>query len=78
MILRIDPDGTIRAVHTDRFPMSSLGTMQMERASTVEFNEVEQTWEVRWSGEGAVVFAHPVRSECIRWEIEQLERTLAS
>lgn len=78
MIIRIETDGTVRAVHTERFPLSDIGPMKMERASTVEFNEVEQTWEVRWAGEDRVVFAHPRRDVCIAWEVTVLESLLAS
>lgn len=72
-VLNFPPDGTFSGLHTDRTDLSALGTMQMRRASFVEFSETTQKWEVRWTREGPTVFTHPSRLECLLWEREQLQ-----
>jgi len=76
IILSFDEDGSAQCVHTDALPLEALGRMTVRRASTVEFNPDAQTWEVRWEGSAAVVFSDASRSECIRWEVEQLNQKL--
>jgi hypothetical protein len=45
--LRISPDGCIRGLWTDEISFGELGTMQVRRASHVEFDEKRQCWCVR-------------------------------
>jgi hypothetical protein len=43
-----------------------------ERWSTVEYNNATRMWEVEKCGE--VLYSHPLRSDCIKWEHEEYER----
>lgn len=76
LVLSFEPDGSVRAVHTDAFPLESLGPMAVRRASTVEFNEAMQEWEVRWPDSPTVVFRNASRSACIAWEVDHLNARL--
>lgn len=75
-VMNIAPDGTMECLHTEALPLHEFGAMTIRRASTVEFNESTQLWEVRWPGSDAVVFSHTSRAECIRWEVAEINRRL--
>jgi len=76
--IQFGTDGTGYAVYTEALPLAELGQLSMRRASSVEYNETKQKWEVRLtSNPDQVAYSHESRSECIRWEIETLNRQLA-
>jgi hypothetical protein len=76
-ILTIHPNGTISTMWTDAIPLQELGGMNIVRASTIEFNEALQVWEVRFSNdEGKVAFSNRSRTACIAWEVETLNRRM--
>ena len=75
--LQFGTDGTGHAVYTEALPLAQLGQLSMRRASVVEYNEATQQWEVFLaSNPEQVAYSHPSRSECIRWEVETLNRQL--
>lgn len=84
IVISFNADGTAEALHTDEFPLAALGRLSMERASTVEFNEVSQWWEVRLvalPGDdvkflGPVVYSNPSRANCIQWERDVINERL--
>lgn len=77
-LLVVSPDGNARCLHTDALPLAALGTLDIRRASNVEFNPDAQLWEVCFADNPAhVVFRHPSRAACIAWEIETLNTQLA-
>ena len=68
------PDGTGLCLHTDELPLAELGTLIFTRNSNVEFNSTTQLWEVTRPDEPShVLFSHASRSECIAWEIQNLD-----
>ena len=76
-VIDIAPDGTARCLWNENLPLDSLGRLEVERASTVEFNPVSQEWEVRLaSNPGRVAFAHKSRAACIAWEVETFNQKL--
>ncbi len=72
-VLTFEPDGVAHCLHTDAIPLQSLGTLQVERASTIEFNPTTQQWEVK-DAAGAILHSDPSRSRCLAWEIEHFNR----
>jgi hypothetical protein len=67
-------DGTVRCLWTDAIPLHELGPLEVTRASTIEFNNQAQKWEVRLaSNTDAVAFSHPSRETCLQWEREALQ-----
>ena len=78
LLLSFAPDGTAHCLHSDAFPIAEIGSLNVRRASKVEFNDDTQQWEVHWPGSTAPDFAAPTRSACITWEIEQLNAVLAN
>ena len=62
-------DGTACCLWRDAVPLQELGRLDVQRASTVEFNPTKQVWEVRLACDpGVVAFAHPSRQACLAWE----------
>ena len=67
--ITVAPDGTVRCLWTEAVPLHELGRLAIQRASTVEFNCREQTWEVRLASKPEVVaFSHSSREICLDWE----------
>jgi hypothetical protein len=76
-VITFAPDGTARCVGTEAVPLQQIGRLELQRASTVEFNCQQQTWEVRLaSAPEAVAFLHPSRDICLHWERETLNALL--
>ena len=68
-IITFAPDGMGRCLWTEAVPLHELGRLEVQRASTVEFNPAAQQWEVRLaSGSESVAFSHPSRETCLQWE----------
>ena len=44
--LNIKPDGTVVTVHNDELDLHELGTVKMRRATSVEWIEDKQCWQV--------------------------------
>ena len=71
-VLTFDPTGTGSCLYTELIDLQQLGSLQMERASTIEFNEARQVWEVRAGGE--LLFSNRSRSVCLAWEQQHFNR----
>lgn len=68
MNLLITPAGTVMCLYTDAVDLRALGTLRIERASTIDFNPSEQEWEVRRAPGLPPLFAHASRDVCLQWE----------
>ena len=66
-VITFDPVGNGRCLFTEAIDLSSLGALEIVRASTIEFNNVAQLWEVK-SVEGVLLLSHPSRLACLDWE----------
>ena len=71
------PDGTARCLWSEAVPLHELGRLDIQRASTVEFEPSKQQWEVRLASEPDVVaFSDPSRATCLDWERNTLNALL--
>lgn len=70
-LLQILEDGTVRGLYAEAIDLTSLGTLQVERASTIEFENRVQLWRV-FNRQGQCLYSSPSRAECLRWEQEYL------
>lgn len=69
-ILDIDQEGNIHTLYNDKIDLYSLGLVtDVRRASYVEFNEIDQTWEVVLPN-GSVIHREKNREKAIEKEIE--------
>jgi len=75
-VMTISPDGNISTLWTEAIPLEAIGTMTIARASTIEFNNDRQEWEVKFSNSEKVVFRAKSRAECVAWEVETLQAAM--
>ena len=73
LVLKFDPTGNGHGLYTEAIDLSSLGALEIVRASSIEFNNHAQQWEVK-SPEGVLLFIHPSRQECLDWEKQYFNR----
>ncbi len=69
-VLTFDVDGVVRCLHTDAIPLQSIGTLTVQRATTIEFNPTTQKWEVK-DAAGVILHSDPSRSCCLAWELDR-------
>lgn len=72
-VLKFDPTGNGHCLFTEAIDLSSLGALEIVRASSIEFNNQAQEWEVK-SPEGELLFSHPSRQACLDWERQYFNR----
>lgn len=65
--IHFQPDGTGTGLYTEIIDLKEIGVLDVNRASNIEFNVKFQHWEV-FDYTGHLVFTHPSREECLRWE----------
>jgi hypothetical protein len=68
-MITFDPAGNGHCLFTETIDLSALGTLEILRASTIEFNNTSQVWEVK-DARGVLLFSHPSRSTCLDWEYQ--------
>jgi hypothetical protein len=71
--LRFDTGGHIDCLYTDAIDLRALGRLNVVRATDIRFNDSTQQWDVHDADNGEVLFSHPSRSECLRWEQSNLQ-----
>ena len=62
-------DGTIQGLYTEAIDLTMLGTLHIERATSVEFDNTAQRWRVL-NRAGQLLYDAPSREECLRFEHE--------
>lgn len=72
-VLQFDPNGNGHGLFTEVIDLTTLGTLAIVRASSIEFNNQSQLWEVR-SAEGSLMFQAPSRQACLDWEQQYFNR----
>jgi hypothetical protein len=66
-VLTFTANGEGNGLYTEAIDLGSIGRLTLRRATTIEFNEAVQKWEVRDAG-GALLHSHPSREICLEWE----------
>jgi len=72
-VLKFDLAGNGHCLYTEAIDLSLLGALDIVRASSIEFNNQTQQWEIK-SAEGSVLFADPSRLTCLDWELQYFNR----
>jgi hypothetical protein len=73
-VIHFNPDGTGAGLYTERIDLKQIGTLEVVRASDIEFNDATQQWEV-FDYTGNRVFADPSREACLAWERRTFNQT---
>lgn len=82
MQLRIEPDGTIRGLYSDALVDLIPGTLEVTRASNVEFNLATQEWEARLAqpigphDAGWLIASRKTRAEALAEEVRYINSNL--
>jgi hypothetical protein len=72
-VLKFDPAGNGHGLFTEAIDLSSLGALEIVRASSIEFNNTAQLWEIRNAADD-LLFSHPSRQSCLDWEQQYFTR----
>jgi hypothetical protein len=74
--IKIDQQGQVHAVYSDKLRGLGLGELHVERASDVEFNHESDEWEARVRTTGELIAHGPNRDDVIKEEVRVLESRL--
>jgi len=70
-VLTFNPNGTGSCLYTELIDLHSIGRLEVSRASTIEFNNQTQRWEVK-DHRGHLRFFARSRAACLEWEHNNL------
>lgn len=73
VVLTFDPSGQGSCLYNELIDLQSLGSLEITRATQIEFNPATQQWEVKDTN-NKILFAHPSRSLCLAWEHQHFNR----
>lgn len=72
-VITFNPDGTARCLYTELIDLPSIGSLEVSRASNIEFNNDTQFWEVKNFKE-QVLYFNRSRAICLAWEQQHFNR----
>jgi hypothetical protein len=67
------PDGTGHCLYTEAIDLKSIGPLEIQRATTIEFNGKTQRWEVRDANGNRLLFQDHSREVCLKWEHQNIQ-----
>jgi hypothetical protein len=71
-VISFDRQGDGHCLYTEAVDLSSIGHLEIKRATMMEFNNGSQQWEVRHDGK--LLFQNPSRAICLAWEQQHFSR----
>lgn len=72
-VLTFRPDGDVTGLYTEAIPLTEIGSLRITRATSIEFNNNNQLWELK-DTEGKVLFENQSRAVCLAWEQEHFNQ----
>ena len=67
VVLTVDPSGQASCLYSELIDLQSLGSLEVTRATQIEFNQARQQWEVKDLND-KILFSNPSRTLCLAWE----------
>ena len=71
LVLRFDPSGLGQCLYSELIDLAAIGSLELRRASTIEFNQEQQQWEVRATNDD-LLFSNKSRAVCLVWEHQHI------
>ena len=71
VVLTIAPSGQASCLYSELIDLQSIGSLEVNRATTIEFNNGTQRWEVK-DPRGTVLYFSRSRTACLAWEHQDL------
>jgi len=72
-VLTFNTNGAGSCLYTELIDLQSIGSLEVTRATTIEFNKGTQQWEITDTN-GIILFTHSLRSLCLAWEQQHFNR----
>ena len=70
-VLTIGPTGTGSCLYSELIDLAAIGSLEVTRATQIEFNNETQFWEVK-NLKGSVLYFSRSRTACLAWELGNL------
>jgi hypothetical protein len=71
VVLTVDSSGNGSCLYSELIDLHSIGSLEVTRATTIEFNNKSQFWEVK-DTRGIVLYFNRSRTACLSWEHQDL------
>jgi hypothetical protein len=72
-VIKFDCAGNGHCLFTEAIDLATLGALEIVRASSIEFNNTTQLWEVK-GADDVLLFRHASRQACLDWEHQYFNR----
>ena len=73
IVLTFDTSGNGSCFYSELIDLQSIGSLEVTRATTIQFNNETQFWEVK-DPRGAVLYFSRSRTLCLAWEQQEFNR----
>jgi hypothetical protein len=73
VVLTFAPSGEGSCLYSEVIDLHSIGSLEVTRATTIEFNNKSQFWEVK-DTRGIALYFNRSRVACLAWEHQDLNR----
>jgi hypothetical protein len=70
-VLKFDTNGHGSCLYSELIDLHSIGSLEVTRATQIEFNNESQFWEVK-DPRGTVLYFSRSRTACLAWEHQDL------
>jgi len=71
--ITFNADGNGQCLYTEAIDLKNIGTLEIKRATNIEFNDHTQLWEVRDAKNNGILYQDASREICLCWEHDNLQ-----
>ncbi len=71
--ITFNPNGAGSCLYTELIDLQQIGRLEVTRATTIEYNNKSQFWEVK-NLKGTVLYFSRSRTACLAWEHQETNR----